>query len=383
VTSTAVSFGLADFKTGSRILTLPVLEGASWAAMLNRPDALSCAIDLRDPDVRALDPVSTTAPKKTVLFAEAPNGRILAWGRIAGRKWSDDERKLEIRAAGGWSYFDERIIAPADAATATDIILPDGKVSTAYDTTLAGLTLGSIGKRLVEQALDWPGAPVSFILPADTVGTRTDTWRLVDYKRVGAALSDLTKREDGPDFAFEARRTLDELALEFHMLVGEPLLGSDVGSWPLGGPEPVVTGFEFDEDGAGLSTHVWMQSGRTDSKVLVAREVNDALIESAGYPPLDFVDTSRGDVTEQTTLDDYAREHSLARSTLTQTASFSVKGNASLALGQYGPGDWAALSIPAGHPFLAEGDLPLRVLGISGDETGTDVKIACELGSMP
>lgn len=383
MTSTAVSFGLADFKTGSRILTLPVLEGASWAAMLNRPDTLSCSIDMRDPDVLALDIPSSTAPKKTVLFAEAPNGRILAWGRIGGRKWDDDARTLEIRAGGAWSYFDERIIAPAAAATATDIILPDGSVNTAYDTTLSGLTLGSIGKRLVEQALAWPGAPEAFILPADVAGTRTDTWRLVDYKRVGAALSDLTKREDGPDFAFDAQRTTDDLGLEYPMRVGEPLLGTEVGSWPLGGPEPVVTGFELDEDGAGLSTHVWMQSGRTDSKVLVAREVNDTLIDAAGYPPMDYVDTSRGDVTVQSTLDDYAREHSVARSTLTQTVTFSVKGSADLALGQYRPGDWAALAIPAGHRFLAEGDIPLRILGISGDETGVDVKIACEIGSMP
>lgn len=375
-----VTYGLAEYKTGDHIQDLPVLEGASWAVMLNKPDQLSCDIDMRDADVRALDIPSTTEPKKTVLFAQADNGVILGWGVIADREWNDDERRLTITASGGWQYFNQRIIAPPAAATAA-IIDGDGKVVETYDTKYLGTTLGSIGIKLVEQALSWPGAPVAFVLPATVAGTlESDAYRLVDYKRVGAALDDLVKRVGGPDFAFDARRNSTGLGVEYVMRVGDPFLGAEVGSWSVGGTLSPVSNLKVTDSGANLATHVWMQSGRTDSKVLVARTRNEQLLDPAGYPVLDLVDTKRTDVTVQSTLNAYAAENAVRASALGRSLSFSVKGDASLALGQYRPGDYATLEVAAGNLYLAEGSIPIRILGISGDETGTDVKITCQIG---
>ena len=376
-----VTFGLAQYHDGDHILDLPVMEGASWAAMLNAPDSLSCTIDLRDEDVRALDIPSATEPKKTVLFAATEDGTVLAWGVISDRTWHDDTRRMDINASGGGQYFHQRIIAPPAAATGT-IILPDGSVSTAFDTLIDDVDLGSVGVALVEQALSWPGAPVAYVLPTPVAdpGRTSGTYRLIDYKRVGAALDDLVKRVDGPDFAFDARRDVTGLALEYVMRAGHPFLGEYVGAWQVGGPESPVTGLTVTDDGVSLATHVWMQSGRTDSKVLVARAINQDLINVAGYPVLDLVDTSRTDVTVQATLNEYAAEHAENSRKLTRDLSFSVKGNATPALGQYRPGDWAALTVGAGNHYLAEGDIPIRIIGISGDETGVDVKIECDIG---
>jgi hypothetical protein len=57
-----------------------------------------------------------------------------------------------------------------------------------------------------------------------------------------------------------------------------------------------------------------------------------------------------------------------------------VRGDAALALGQYRPGDWAALDVSDGNLYLPEGAIGIRITGISGDETGNDIKIECELG---
>ena len=84
-----VTYGLADFVTGGPILDLPVMEGATWGAQINRPDSVDCTIDMRDPDALALDLRSSSEPNKTILFARTDDDVILAWGLIGddGRTW--------------------------------------------------------------------------------------------------------------------------------------------------------------------------------------------------------------------------------------------------------------------------------------------------------
>jgi hypothetical protein len=380
----AVRYQLADYKTGDQIVDLPVMEGASWAAMLNKPDSLSASIDMRDPDVQALDIPSATEPKKTILTASTEDGTVLAWGVISDRTWDDDKRQLDIEASGGGQWFRQRIIAPPGAASG-NLIDGSGAVVTTYDTTINDVTLGSIGVALVAQALTWPGAPTVYILPSAVpdVGRTSGTYRLVDYKRVGEALDDLTKRVDGPDFAFEARLDSTLIGFEYLMRAGNPFLGRYVGDWVVGAPESPVTNLKVTDDGAALATHIWMQAGKTDSKVIVARAQNAALI-AAGYPTLDLVDTTHGDVTLQATLDAYATEHAVQSRRPFRDVGFDVKGNApGMALGTYRPGDWAALTIGPDNLYLAEGQIPIRITSISGDETGDTIKIGCEIGSMP
>jgi hypothetical protein len=379
-----VIYGVANFRDGSHVIDLPVKEGATWAAMLNRPDSVSCELDMRDRAIRSLDILSATEPRVSVLFASTEDGNVLAWGQITGpREWKDDERTLSLTALGGWQYFNGRIIAPPAAADGV-VVLPNGKVTEAFDTKYVDTTLGSIGTQLIEQALAWPGAPAAFVVPAPVAGDReSDTYRLVDYKSVGAALTDLTNRENGPDFAFDARRTAGGNALEFPVRVGDPYLGQDVGTWPIGGPASPVTGLVVTDDGSGLATHVWMQAGRTDSKVIESRVRNEQLI-AAGYPPMDLVDTSRTDVTLQATLDQYALENAIAASKLRRSLKFKVRGNAEVGpkIGTYRPGDFAGLDVAAGHPYLAEGKIDLRIVGIKGDETGDTVEIECVEGTV-
>lgn len=388
-----ITFGLANYNTGDRILDLPVKAGASWAAFLNKPDSLSCDLDMRDADVQALDIPSSTEPKKTVLFAEdSVTEAILAWGVISDRTWNNDARALHIEASGAGQYFNQRIIAPPAAATGT-IVLPDGSVSAAFDTLIDDVSLGSIGVALVAQALSWPGAPTAYVLPAPVadIGRTSGTYRLVDYKKIWPALEDLTKRADGgPDFAFDARRDSTGLALEYVMRAGAPFLGSWIGSWSVGAPESPVTDLVVKDDGGSLGTHIWMQAGRTDSKVLVARVINQTLIDLSGYPVLDFVDTTHTDVTLQATLDDYADENAVAARRLLRDVSFTVKGrpmsldgqSIGPALGQYRPGDWMGLDVGSGNLYLREGRIDIRITSMSGDETGDDIKIGCDVGSM-
>lgn len=378
-----VSFALADFRTGGPIVDLPVMKGATWGAQLNRPDELTCKIDLNDPDALALDLRSASEPNKTVMIARTDDDIILAWGMIpdGGREWDEDAKVLTLSATGiSSSYFGQCIIAPSTALTAA-LVVPDAEgypvVNPALDTTLSGWSHGTIGKKLVAQRLAWPGAPTVFDLPADEIGTRTQTWTFASMKSIGSALEDLTKQEGGPDFAFDAQRAPDGLSLRYVMRHGTeatPRIGTDVGVWSLGEMSP-VTGLKIKDALAAGASVAWMTAGKQAGAALVSRARNEALI-AAGYPPIDVVDTSRSDVSVQATLDRYNAALIADAANTIRDLEFSVRADASPRLGQYRPGDTVTLDVPDGHPWHTK-PIPIRITSISGNEAAKSVKIGC------
>lgn len=377
-----VSYALANFVTGDPIIDLPVKEGATWGVGLNRADTLSCTVDMRDADNLALDLPSSSEPRKTILFARNDADVIIAWGLVEPREWDEDAHDLEITATGVWdSYFGETIIAPPDART-VDLTVVDGDgyviVNPVLNSTYTDLSLGTIGKKIVEQELAWPGAPTIFDLPVDLGGTHDRDYPFADFKRIGAALTDLTEVENGPDFAFDAYRTNDGLAIRATMRVGTnlvPRLGTHVGSWNIGLDSP-ITGLKMKDDPSNLGSIAFLSAGKTSGVALLARRRNDALVTSAGYPPFHIIDTSHSDVSKQSTLDTYAAEAIRFGGRVYREISFSVRGDATPGLGQYRPGDTITLDFPEDHPWQKR-PIDVRLTSMSGDETGKTVKIGC------
>lgn len=377
-----VSFGLVNFVNGGPILDLPVKKGASWAAQLNRGDALSCSIDMRDDKTRALDLRSATEPKKTVLFARNDDDVILAWGPIDERTWNEDDYELELSASGVLSsYFGNTIIGPASALSAPLVAL-DAEgfpiVNPALDTKFVGYSLGTIGKKLIQQRLAWPGSPSAFILPPDEISTNEREYLFASLKSVGAALSDLTNVVNGPDFAFDARRASNGLSLEYvlrHGTAAQPRIGNHVGTWSLGELTP-LTKFTVTDSGEDLGSAAWLSAGRSAGAALFSRAVDTSLVALSGYPPMDLVDTSHGDVSIQATLDDYAEELIRYGGALTRDLKFTVQADATPALGQYRPGDTITIDAPREHPYLT-GSIDIRVTSISGDEEAKEITVGC------
>lgn len=377
-----VSYALVDFVTGGPILDLPAMEGAEWGAQLNRPDTVSCKVDMNDPDALRLDLRSSSEPNKTLLVARTDDDTILAWGLIGddGREWDEDERTLSLSASGiSSSFFGKTIIAPVGAKTGALITL-DGEgfpvVNPAHNTNLAGLSLGTIGKRLVAARLAWPGAPSVFDLPADEAGVHERAYLFSSMKAIGSALGDLTNVENGPDFAFYAQRGAG-LGLRYVMVHGSeatPRIGTYAGSWHLGEGSP-ITGLKVKDAVAAGASAGWMTAGKQSGAPLISRAINNAPI-AAGYPPLDVVDTSHSDVSQQTTLDAYNAENVAEAQRAVRALSFSVRADATPGLGAYRPGDTMTIDVPDAHPWLTT-SIPIRITSISGDEAGLSVKIGC------
>ena len=80
--------------------------------------------------------------------------------------------------------------------------------------------------------------------------------------------------------------------------------------------------------------------------------------------------------TVQATLDAYNAENVAGAQTATRSLSFSVRADATPALGAYRPGDTMTLDVPDGHPWFTTA-IPIRITSISGDEAGLTVKIGC------
>jgi hypothetical protein len=379
-----VSYALADFVTGGPIVDLPVLEGASWGSLLNRPDSVECTIDLNDEDALALDLRSASEPKKTVLLARTDDDIVLAWGIVAERTWNEDAATLSLTGVGVRSaFFGHAIVAPASARTAALTVVDPLNpalvvVNPALNTTVAGYSLGTIGKRLVAARLGWPGAPSApFILQADEAAARTKTYEFAGFKSIDSALSDLSSLENGPDFAFDAQRAPDGLSLLYVMRHGTeatPRIGTHVGTWSLGQGSP-ITGLEVTDNGDDMGAAAWLTAGKSSGTALLTRQLNDSMVAD-GYPPLDIIDTSHNDVSVQGTLDSYGREYLSYGSKPDRTVSFSVRGDATPGLGAYRPGDTVDIDVPAEHPYLAQG-FRVRITSVDGDETGLSLKIGC------
>lgn len=72
---------------------------------------------------------------------------------------------------------------------------------------LNGYDLGTIGKKLVEQACQWPGwDDLPIVFPPDRAGSHTRTYPAIERKNLDSALSDLSGVANGPDFRFQLER---------------------------------------------------------------------------------------------------------------------------------------------------------------------------------
>lgn len=385
-----ISYGLVDFVSGGPILDLPVKTGATWSAQLNRPDALTCEVDMRDPDALALDLRASTEPMKTLLIARNEDDVIIAWGLIPddGRSWDEDTYTLSLVAQGIWSsYFGATVIGPPSILTGKLTALDsDGflVVNPALNTTISGVSHGTIGKRLIQQRLAFPGAPTVFDLPPDEIGFRQQEYEFASMKKIGPALDDLVRQEGGPDFAFDAARAPGGVGLRYSLRHGSeenPRIGANVGSWSFGGVDSPVSKLKLDDAVSAGASLGLMTAGRNVGEALVSRIRNQSLVAS-GYPPFDVVDTSHSDVSKQETLDSYNRENMAEAEHAIRDLSFTVQGDATPALGEYRPGDRLTLDPPERHPWHT-GPIPIRITSMSGDETGEKVEIGCVILNDP
>jgi hypothetical protein len=263
--------------------------------------------------------------------------------------------------------------------------------NTALDRSFANLDLATIGKRLMQDRLGWPGATMPFTFFADRTGSRQMTYAAADLKTIGSALTDLVERDNGPDFEFPATLNSDGLGYSYPVRAGTeaaPFLGSFVGTWSTAGDASPISDLVIDDDFSDFAVATWAKSqGTTAAGVQVtlgARALNESLRIGGGYPPEDYVDTSHSDISNQQTLNDYATEAAVYASKYQRSLSFNVASYfpdgtpVTPALGQYRPGDYVDLDFDD-HIYLGTQTLRVRITGVSGDVAGNTTKVSAQV----
>lgn len=366
---------VGDLLTGRRLLDVPFTK-LSWRVARNSADQISASVPLTARLVQRLDLRNATTPAKTflaVLLDDVP----VAAGPIWRRQYDKASGRLELVAAGMWSYFDHRHILPVLAAT-QGVIGPDG--ASINDSTWTGLSYGTIAKRMVQQARSWTGGNVPIVFQDDEVGTYERTYLGASLKKVGEALADLVELDNGIDIRFLPRLTSDRLGVEWVLQTGtltQPELQSPiVHRWDYGVAEPSIRNLSETEDASTMVGLAWLTAGRQSGSALAAKS-SDGVLAAAGYPLLELADASHGDVVELSTLQSYADAAvRLGRSPLSAW-SFDAFAAGSPRAGQYLPGDLAQIVV-TDDPWLPAGTYVREISSIAGDEQSRWVQVVTE-----
>jgi hypothetical protein len=164
-------------------------------------------------------------------------------------------------------------------------------------------------------------------------------------------------------------------------LVYEPIPNASKVSVPASRSYSPVHSFKVQFDATQIASLGWATGGRAADKVLVARAVNDELVD-LGFPLFEQLDTSHTSVVLQSTLDTYAGDLVTPSARSWETWSFKVRGDVEPRLGTFTTGDFCELHVdpfdPAtdrGDPFVPAGDYSHRIIGIGGDADSDDIEV--------
>lgn len=379
----ALRYLIGDFRTGRGLLDIPITAGP-WERQRNAPGTIEATLNLADPTVRALDLRNLTSPVKT--FLAVLNGdTFIEAGPIWRRQVTSSKREVTLSAVGMWSYFDHRYLLPL-AARATDFYIPDRSKDAepgdlipnpALDTNLAGLSLGTIAKRWVQQARTWGGGDVPVVFMPDEFGIHERNTPAVDFQNLGDSLHDLTDLEDGPDIEFRPLWTDDGQGVEWLLRTGtnaEPRLRSkQVHLWDFSAPKPGVKNLDIDEDATNLVSTAWTTGGRSSNTALVSHVYADTLPD-AGYPMLEDVDSTHSTVSRLSTLNGYGRERLRVDSKPRQFFTFDAATDRAPYLNDLNVGDLCDIRIGR-HDWLPRDTYRAEIASISGDHHARFVKI--------
>lgn len=374
---------IGDLRTGRKLQDVQVVQGP-WSKQMNGPGTVRTTMTLLDPDVRRLGLRNLATPGKSFL-AVVENDVVMEAGPVWTHDYDADEGRLTLSAAGAWSYFDHRVLVPL-LALSTPFVVPDPEdpaqviPNPAWNSSYANMSLGTIAKRLVEQARTHTGGNIPIVLPPDEAGDAVRNYLGADLALIGDRLEELTSVLGGPDIDFAPRYTADRQGIEWVMRIGttaQPQLTSArTHVWDLAVKEPSVRSLKVKRSAERMVGRAWATGGRTADVVLTARYENPTLT-AAGYPLLEAVDSSHSSVSEQRTLDGYAAEAARTGYKPIEFWSFEVDATATPKVGVYQVGDYCRIKIKD-DPYLpdnvTDGYLR-RIVSMSGDEQGRWIKI--------
>lgn len=294
-------------------------------------------------------------------------GRLVG-GPILPHDFDDNGGQLKLTARGLRVAFGRRSILPLDALT-VPLTLPNGEPDTALDSSWAGFDLGTIAKKIGQQACEWPGwTDVPIVWPDDRTGASERTYPGIERKNVDDAWSDLSDVQNGPDIRFRLEWDGPDAfrwVFETGTAAQPRLQGPDVFAWEVG----QGSGLSVQTNPTRMGSLSWSQGGRADDTALV-RSLYDPMLIDRGFPLLELESDASSNTVLAETLDAWNVETLRTASKPWEFWSFTIRADQSPFPFEYGPGSLIDVIVtddsPVSGGYVPPGTYRRRVAGMSG-----------------
>ncbi|MFI8593724.1 hypothetical protein ACIGCK_04750 [Microbacterium sp. NPDC078428] len=349
----------------------------SWQVQANTAETVDVTIDLNDVVEGSRDWANAGTPWKHSIAVDV-GGRWFG-GPILPHDLDGDDGSLRVTARGLRFLTTGHRVLPSAALTQS-LVTAAGVPDTSLDTSISGFDLGTIGKKLLQQACGWPGwtdIPIEY--HADRAGTRERTYPAIERKNLEAALSDLSGVENGPDIRLQLVRTSPDTFGWVYESGSEdqPRLQSATAlAW-----EPAQgSGLRITKDPTQMGSVSWSEGGRADDTTLVEMLYDPYLVDR-GFPLLHLDSDASTNTVDPEVLRAWNGETLRTARRPWEFWSFRVRTDRSPFPYEYNVGDLIDVvigtdrDVPGG--YIPKGTYQRRIAGMSGDEEAEWITITC------
>lgn len=355
------------FETrGGALLQEVQPSSAPWSVRANEAEDITLTLDLNSVEEGTRDWRNLGTPWKHSIAVDV-EGRLFG-GPIMPHDLNDDSAELTVKARGFRVATARMSVLPVAALTQS-LTLPNGEPDTSLDTTISGFDLGTIGKKIAQLALEWPGrTDIPVVWPDDRAGTHTRTFPAIERIKVDRALSDLSGVENGPDVRFQLLWDgPDRFTWRYESgTEAQPRLqGQDVFSWEIG----QGSGLQVSTNPSRMGSVAWSQGGRADDTSLVRMRYDPTLVD-AGFPLLELESGASQNTIEASTLDAWNVETLRTAAKPWEFWSFNVRADEQPFPYEYNVGDLIDVIVtedtPVSGGYVPQGTYRRRIAGMSG-----------------
>lgn len=363
-------FFLADAMTGRNIIPISASSGR-WEVRRNRAGDVSCTIPLSNREHRRLNLYENAAPGRTMLGVGEEDW-IAECGPIWDHEFDEDSGRLTITAEGELSILQRRHVM--STAVETNPLLIEtgddaGKPNPAVQVSFTGRSWPHIVRRILQLGMAREGGALPLAFGPDGTGSHDKSYDPASFKPQDEALIDLTELDDGPEIHLMPRYVGGRLGVEFLVRVGDDAkLQLSNGGLPhrfdFSASKRSVRGLRVKRSARMLASEAWATGGRQAAVALIARATSTALA-GLGFPRMESLSNAHSTVTEQATLDEYARGELAASQKAHEWWSFETNVDKAPKLGTFWLGDYCDI-VMRDSAYVPDGTYRRRIAALSG-----------------
>lgn len=366
---TAHLFQVTSGQIGPRIN----FESVSWSMELNGVESISMKLRKADLPV-GLNLNYWLSPwwAGVVLFY---NGTPIVAGPILSRP-NESFDIVSLNCGGIRSILSKRLV--------TKEFTDDWSGLNKSIVSFSGLSLGTIAKRVVTQAMTKKAGalPISFALPDETVKNDANherNYRGFNLQNINAhdVLTKLSNVIDGPDIMFKPRLLRDNL-LTFEMWTGtekQPrIYQKQTPVWDTTPTKGYVSEMSTVTTGSYQTYRTYSTGAGQDEGLLIKVSTNEGPLQ-AGYPLLETV-VNVGNSENATLVEGYGISNLFVNKEPLMEIQMTIRADGTIPLGQFWAGDLVQV-ITQGWLSLPDGMTEMRLLSITGDSSD-NIKVSLQ-----